>query len=156
MGSSFSVHKGITIPKSLHNIYNELVKESKISDLVNVKIKPKTGDLTEWGRQGVFMLNSSLTVRKAKAGSHSKFGWMDFTQNTLKYLSDEYEGLVFMLWGNHAKKCGKIIDKDKHFILESAHPSPLSAHRGFIGNNHFSKANQLLIEQGKAPINWNP
>jgi len=146
-GLCFSVSKKVAIPPSLRNIYQELQ-----SDL-GKKI-PAHGDLQHWAQQGVLMLNATLTVRRGQAGSHQGKGWEDFTDAVVKLLSAEKEGLVFLLWGNYAKKKGQVIDRDKHLVLESAHPSPLSAHSGFFGCHHFSQTNQYLILQGKEEIKW--
>ena len=146
-GLAFSVNKGVKIPPSLRNIYKEL--NSDIG-----KDIPEHGNLQDWAEQGVLMINASFTVREANAGSHQKRGWETFTDSVIKLISDKKENVIFMLWGAFAQKKGKIIDKSKHYMLESAHPSPLSAHRGFLGNKHFSKANKYLISIEKEPINW--
>lgn len=147
-GLSFSVNKGISIPPSLRNIYRELQEDIGF-------IPPMHGDLTEWAKQGVLLLNDVLTVQAGKAGSHQKLGWEQFTANVVSFLSEQKHGLVFMLWGNHAMKKGKNIDNEKHFVLESGHPSPMSANQGkWFGNKHFSKANTYLLNNGEKPINW--
>jgi len=146
MGLSFSVPIGVRVPASLRNIYKEL------NDDVEFNI-PDHGDLTRWAKQGVFLLNAMLTVEKAKPGSHKKIGWQEFTNAVIKKLSERREGLVFLLWGRFAQQKEELIDGSKHVILKSPHPSPL-ARGGFFGNHHFSKTNQALIKQGKAPINW--
>ncbi len=147
-GLSFSVNKGIALPPSLRNIFKELQTD------VGFEI-PMYGDLSEWAQQGVLLLNDVLTVRAGKAGSHQKMGWEQFTSQVISYLSEQKEGLVFLLWGNHALKKGKNIDSSKHLILSSGHPSPMSANQGkWFGNRHFSKTNTYLIQQGKEPINW--
>ncbi|MEM8585543.1 MAG: uracil-DNA glycosylase [Bacteroidota bacterium] len=147
MGLSFSVPKGVKIPPSLRNMYQEL-QTSLGKDI------PKHGDLTHWAEQGVFLLNAMLTVVKNKPLSHAKSGWQNFTDATIRTISRECEGVVFMLWGSFARKKKVLIETEKHLILESAHPSPLSAHRGFFGNGHFKQANAYLKEQGKEPIDW--
>lgn len=147
-GLSFSVNKGIPLPPSLRNIYRELQSD------VNFEV-PLHGDLTDWAKQGVLLLNDVLTVKAGKAGSHQKLGWEQFTENTIAFLSEQKQGLVFMLWGNHALKKGKNIDRTKHLVLNSGHPSPMSANQGkWFGNRHFSQANNYLMQQGKKPINW--
>jgi uracil-DNA glycosylase len=146
-GLCFSVSKKVTIPPSLKNIYLELEKD------LGKKI-PTHGDLQHWAQQGVLMLNSTLTVIRGKAGSHQGKGWEEFTDAVVKLLSEEKTGLVFLLWGNYAKRKGEVIDRDKHLVLEAAHPSPFSAHNGFFGCRHFSQANQYLILQGKNEVGW--
>jgi len=146
MGLSFSVPKVVKVPPSLKNIYKELA-----SDL-GCDI-PNHGDLSSWGQQGVFLLNAFLTVEKNSAGSHRNTGWHQFTDATIQYLSDHYEHIVFMLWGNFAKNKKVLIDGAKHLILESAHPSPLAGN-AFQGCRHFSKANAFLVSKGKEPIEW--
>ncbi len=146
-GLSFSVQDGVRVPPSLKNIYKE------INDDLGLEI-PKTGNLEPWVKQGVFLLNATLTVRHKSANSHKDSGWGTFTQAVIKKLSDEREGLVFMLWGRFAQSKAAFIDRAKHHVLESAHPSPFSAHNGFFGNKHFSTANRLLEEQGLEPIDW--
>lgn len=147
-GLSFSVNKGIPIPPSLRNIYAELHADTGF-------VPPLHGDLTGWARQGVLLLNDVLTVRAGQPGSHQKYGWEQFTDHAISFLSEKKEGLVFMLWGNHAMKKGKKIDKNRHLVLESGHPSPMSANQGkWFGNRHFSKANQYLSEREITPIIW--
>jgi len=146
-GLSFSVPMGQRIPPSLRNVYKEL--ESDIEGFV----KPKHGNLEKWADQGVFLLNAFLTVEHKQARSHQKIGWMKFTDATIRKISEEREGVVFMLWGGFAKKKAKLIDKDKHLILESVHPSPLAGNR-FLGNKHFSQANAYLQAQGREPVDW--
>jgi len=146
MGLSFSVPKGIRVPASLKNVYKELQRD------LNFDI-PDHGDLSPWAAQGVFLLNAMLTVEHKQAGSHKKIGWQDFTNAVIKKLSEEKEGIVFMLWGNFAKAKKEFIDTDKHFVLESAHPSPLAGNR-FQGCAHFSTANELLKKAGKKTIDW--
>ncbi len=147
-GLAFSVHKGITVPPSLRNIYKELE-----SDIDGFTI-PTHGSLTEWAEQGVFLLNTSLTVEASKAGSHSKIGWQNFTDATICEINSQCQNVVFILWGSHAQKKRSFIDETKHHVITSAHPSPLSSYRGFFGSKPFSKTNQYLIEHGKEPINW--
>lgn len=147
MGLSFSVPKGVRIPPSLKNIYKEL------SDSTSFQMVPH-GDLSEWAAQGVFLLNAMLTVEKNQPASHQKIGWQNFTDAAIKALSDKREHLVFMLWGAFARKKKVLIDANRHLILESAHPSPFSADKGFFGNNHFRQANTYLEEHGLGAINW--
>lgn len=147
-GLSFSVSKGIGLPPSLRNIYGELQTDVNFSN-------PGHGDLSEWAKQGVLLLNDVLTVKAGQAGSHQKLGWEQFTENVISFLSNEKSSLVFMLWGNHAQKKGKNIDRSKHLVLISGHPSPMSANQGkWFGNKHFSQANDYLVQHGKMPINW--
>ena len=146
MGLCFSVPKNVPLPASLKNIYKELNRD------VGFKI-PDHGDLTAWASQGVFLLNTILTVEKNKAGSHSNIGWHLFTNAVIRTLSEQREGLIFLLWGNYAKSKKELIDGKKHVILEAAHPSPL-ARDAFKGCSHFSQVNQLLIKRGENPINW--
>ncbi len=146
-GLSFSVRKGVPKPPSLMNIYKEL------EDEYGTKM-PNTGDLTGWAEQGVLLLNATLTVEQAMAGSHQNKGWENFTDAVIKALNDQKQHLVFMLWGSYAHKKGAFIDKSKHLVLQSAHPSPLSAHRGFLGNGHFKAANGYLEENGVEAIKW--
>lgn len=147
MGLSFSVPKGLRIPPSLRNIYKELQSSLDINPAEH-------GDLTGWAEQGVFLLNAMLTVERNKPGSHQKSGWQFFTDAAIKVLSQEREHLVFMLWGAFARKKKDLINPDKHLILESAHPSPFSADKGFFGNNHFQLANDYLKEHNQEPIDW--
>ncbi len=146
-GLCFSVDDGMRFPPSLLNIFKEIESDLGIA-------MPKSGNLEKWAQQGVLLLNATLTVRANQAGSHQNKGWEEFTDAVIKKLSDERENLVFMLWGSYAQKKGAVIDKNKHCVLTSPHPSPLSAHRGFLGNKHFSKANEYLKSVGKTPINW--
>lgn len=147
-GLCFSVAKGVANPPSLTNIFKELQTD------VN-KPYPEHGDLTAWADQGVLLLNATLSVREATAGSHQKKGWEAFTDAAIKTVSDQQKEVVFMLWGGYAKKKVKLIDATKHLILESGHPSPLSANRGYwFGNSHFSKANAYLKSVGKSEIVW--
>lgn len=146
MGLCFSVPVDIKIPPSLVNIFKELYQD--------LGIQKMDGDLTSWAKQGVLLLNSSLSVRESCANSHSKL-WKDFTDNAIKYISDEREGIIFILWGTNAKSKKKFIDDNKHYILESNHPSPLSANRGgFFGCKHFSKCNEILLRNNKTQIEW--
>lgn len=147
-GLSFSVNDGITHPPSLVNIFKELQTDLGIP-------YPKSGDLSSWASQGVLLLNATLTVRAAEAGSHQKKGWEQFTDYVIKAISSENSDVVFMLWGGFARKKAKLINTKKHLILESGHPSPLSANRGYwFGNQHFSKCNTFLKSKRKSPINW--
>lgn len=147
-GLCFSVHDGIQHPPSLINIFKEL--ESDIG-----KAYPVSGDLSAWAEQGVLLLNATLTVRAHRAGSHQGKGWEQFTDAVIERISSVKEGVVFLLWGGFAKKKGKKIDTQKHHVLSSGHPSPLSANRGYwFGNKHFSKTNQYLTSIGEAPIKW--
>lgn len=147
-GLCFSVRDGIPHPPSLVNIFKEVCSD------MNVQY-PKSGNLERWADQGVLLLNATLTVRAYQAGSHQGKGWETFTDAAIRTLSAEKEGLVFLLWGGYAKRKQSLIDRSKHHILASGHPSPLSANRGlWFGNRHFSKTNALLEEQGKTPIHW--
>ena len=146
-GLSFSVPKGIAPPPSLVNIFKEIASDLGIH-------MSKSGDLTPWADQGVLLLNATLTVEQANAGSHQGKGWEGFTDAAIAALNEHREGLVFVLWGSYAQKKGAFIDEQKHCVLKSVHPSPLSAHRGFFGNHQFSTINQYLIKQGRAPIEW--
>lgn len=147
-GLAFSVPQGIATPPSLQNIFKELQRD--LGQPV-----PQAGDLGHWARQGVLLLNATLTVRADQAGSHQGRGWEPFTDAVIQQLSSLRSGLVFLLWGRYAQEKGRLIDRDRHHILTAPHPSPLSAHRGFIGCGHFSKANALLQQQGGPPIDWN-
>ena len=146
-GLSFSVNEGIKIPPSLLNIYKEI--ESDLGKTIS-----KSGNLEHWSKQGVLLLNATLTVRAHTPASHQGKGWEQFTDTVIDTLSKECAGLVFLLWGNYAQQKGENIDANKHLVLKSPHPSPLSAHRGFFGNKHFSTANDYLIKHNKKPINW--
>ncbi|HEY9005203.1 uracil-DNA glycosylase [Ohtaekwangia sp.] len=146
-GLCFSVHDGIRMPPSLVNIFKE------IQDDLGKPI-PKSGDLTRWAEQGVLLLNATLTVRSATPGSHQNKGWEPFTDAVIKTISDEKENVVFLLWGSYAQKKGEVIDRSKHYVLMSAHPSPFSADRGFFGNKHFSKTNDYLRSKGLKEIDW--
>ncbi|TQV89173.1 uracil-DNA glycosylase [Aliikangiella coralliicola] len=147
-GLCFSVKPGIAPPPSLVNMYKELA-----NDITGFEI-PQHGYLQPWAEQGVLLLNTVLTVEQGQAHSHKHLGWELFTDKVIQGLSDQGEGLVFLLWGSHAQKKGNTIDTSKHHVLKAPHPSPLSAHRGFFGSKHFSKANELLMAQGKTPIDW--
>jgi uracil-DNA glycosylase len=149
-GLSFSVREGVPTPPSLKNIYKELA-----TDIPGFRI-PQTGDLTKWAEQGVLLLNATLTVRAATAGSHQKKGWEKFTDAAIKTLSDEKTGLVFILWGAYAQSKSVLINpNNNHLIIKSTHPSPLAvSHGGFFGSKPFSKTNNFLVEQGKKPIDW--
>ena len=146
-GLSFSVPREAKTPPSLRTIYKELAVDIEGFE------KPNHGNLEKWADQGVFLLNAFLTVEHQKAGSHQKIGWQNFTYAVIQTISEEREGVVFMLWGNFAKKKASLIDGSKHLILEAAHPSPL-ARDAFLGSKHFSQANAYLQEQGKEPIDW--
>ncbi|WP_047247779.1 uracil-DNA glycosylase [Maribacter thermophilus] len=147
-GLCFSVKDGIPHPPSLVNIFKEIETDIGVS-------YPKSSNLERWADQGVLLLNATLTVRAHQAGSHQKKGWETFTDAVIKTISDEKEGVVFLLWGGFAKKKATLIDKNRHHILTSGHPSPLSANRGYwFGNRHFSKANEILGRNGQLPINW--
>ena len=146
-GLSFSVPSGIALPPSLMNIFKEIEAD------LGIKMS-RNGDLTAWANQGVLLLNATLTVEMANAGSHQNRGWEEFTDAAIAAVNNHREGLVFVLWGSYAQKKGAMIDSKKHLILQSPHPSPLSAHRGFFGNHQFSTINRYLQEHGKTPINW--
>jgi uracil-DNA glycosylase len=147
MGLSFSVPKGIPVPPSLVNIFKELQNDTGTPI-------PGHGDLTGWARQGVLLLNASLTVRAGEPMSHARIGWQLFTNAVITKISELKSKVVFLLWGKFAQEKMELIDLKKHYVLKSAHPSPLSAHNGFLGNRHFSKTNQLLVKQGLDPIDW--
>lgn len=146
-GLCFSVNEGIRKPPSLQNIFKEFHSDLGLS-------VPESGNLEKWAQQGVLLLNATLTVRAAQAGSHQNKGWEQFTDSIIRKLSDEKEHLVFILWGNYARAKKSMIDTKKHFIVESPHPSPFSAHSGFFGSRPFSKTNKYLVQVGKEPINW--
>jgi len=147
-GLCFSVNDGIPHPPSLQNIFKEVCTNYAYA-------YPNSGDLTKWAKQGVFLLNATLTVRSGEANSHKDIGWQNFTDATIKAISEHCEQVVFLLWGGFAKKKIKLIDKNKHTVLTSGHPSPLSANRGYwFGNKHFLKTNEILKQWGKEPINW--
>lgn len=147
-GLCFSVNDGIPFPPSLSNIFKEIKTD------LGIEI-PKTGSLVRWAEQGVLLLNATLTVKAGLAGSHQNKGWETFTDAVVHRINAEKEGIVFLLWGSYAQNKGKFIDPNKHFILKSKHPSPLSANQGgWFGQKHFSKTNEFLISKGKEPINW--
>jgi len=147
-GLCFSVPDGIAPPPSLRNIYKEIK-----NNFPDYKI-PTGGNLTHWAEQGIFLLNAMLTVQAGKPASHHKLGWQNFTDAVIQKLSDQKEGLIFLLWGRFAQNKATLINKDKHHILTSPHPSPFSAQYGFFGNRHFIQTNELLKKQGQLPINW--
>ncbi|NAW57950.1 MULTISPECIES: uracil-DNA glycosylase [unclassified Vibrio] len=147
-GLCFSVLPGVRTPPSLVNMYKELAQ-----DIDGFQI-PAHGYLQAWAEQGVLLLNTVLTVEQGKAHSHARTGWETFTDKVIEALNQHQQGVVFLLWGSHAQKKGRFIDRNKHHVLAAPHPSPLSAHRGFFGCGHFSQTNYLLIQQGKAPIDW--
>lgn len=151
MGLSFSVPVSVKNPPSLKNIFKEL--ESELGHKSDAEIK-HDGDLTSWAEQGVLLLNSVLTVKAGKPGSHSGRGWEQFTDGIISELSNNYSGIIFMLWGNYAKQKLSLIDASRHTVLTAPHPSPFSAHSGFLGCNHFVSANQKLKLSGKAEIKW--
>lgn len=146
-GLAFSVKKGIAIPPSLVNIYKELNRS------LGCYI-PNNGYLEKWARQGVLLLNASLTVIKDRANSHSAIGWEIFTDDVIRCLNERTEPVIFLLWGSFAAKKAAFIDKKRHYVLTAPHPSPLSAHRGFLGCNHFKTTNEILVKNGKEPIDW--
>ncbi|MBO4741197.1 MAG: uracil-DNA glycosylase, partial [Bacteroidales bacterium] len=146
-GLSFSVREGVPFPPSLRNIFKEL------HDDVGCPI-PVNGNLEKWARQGVLLLNATLTVRAHQAGSHQKHGWEQFTDAAIRNLSEKRSGLVFILWGSYAQAKQALIDTQKHHVLKAVHPSPLSAHRGFFGCKHFSRTNEILLSQGQPAIDW--
>ncbi|SEA40605.1 Uracil-DNA glycosylase [Porphyromonadaceae bacterium NLAE-zl-C104] len=146
-GLCFSVNDGVQIPPSLVNIYKEIEDDLGIP-------APRSGDLTRWAKQGVLLLNATLTVQAHHAGSHQGKGWEEFTDAAIKRLAEERDHLVFILWGAYAQRKGASIDANRHLILKSPHPSPLSAHRGFFGNKHFSKANDYLSAHNMEPVRW--
>ena len=147
LGLCFGVKEGDKLPPSLHNIYNEFESDLGIKE-------PNSGNLTKWAKEGVLLLNTTLTVREHAANSHSKCGWAWFTDNVIKLISDNTENTVFILWGGNARSKVPLIDSKKHLILQCAHPSPLSAYNGFFGCRHFSKTNAYLLSKGKKPIDW--
>ena len=146
-GLSFSVPNGVAKPPSLINIFKELKND------LGIEI-PENGNLEKWASQGVLLLNASLSVRQNEPGSHSAVGWLQFTDRVIKKISDEKEGIIFLLWGKFAQEKQSLIDETKHFVLKAAHPSPFSAEKGFFGCRHFSKTNELLMKQNKKPIDW--
>ncbi|WP_251359547.1 uracil-DNA glycosylase [Kangiella sp. TOML190] len=145
-GLCFSVNSGVRLPPSLKNIYKELASDLEIAT-------PQDGDLTSWAEQGVLLLNAVLTVEDSQAGSHANRGWEQVTDTIIRSLNQADKTIIFLLWGAYAQKKAQLIDT-KHLVLQAPHPSPLSAHRGFFGCRHFSKANQLLVEHGRKPIEW--
>ncbi len=147
-GLSFSVPTGIKPPPSLVNIFKELEKD------MGIKMPLLYGNLTKWAEQGVLLLNAALTVRAGEPFSHAKYGWADFTNAAIEAISDQKEGVVFLLWGKFAQEKQVLIDETKHFVLKAAHPSPFSAEKGFFGCKHFSKTNEKLMQMGKDPIDW--
>lgn len=147
-GLAFSVNDNIPTPPSLVNIYKEIKTD------LGIEAKNKNGNLENWAKQGVLMLNATLTVKASQAGSHQNKGWEKFTDAVVKILSEQKENLVFILWGAYAQKKGSVIDENKHLVIRSAHPSPLSAYNGFFGSKPFSQANSYLIFTGKDPIEW--
>lgn len=149
-GLSFSVHPGVRIPPSLLNMYKELASSIEGFEM------PNHGYLESWAKQGVLLLNTVLTVQAGMAHSHASLGWEKFTDQVISVINQHKNGVVFLLWGAHAQKKGSIIDQNRHHVLKTVHPSPLSAHRGFLGCGHFAKTNQLLEAQGLAPIDWQP
>lgn len=146
-GLSFAVHDGVRIPPSLQNIFKEIQSDLGASPIAS-------GDLSRWAKQGVLLLNATLTVRASSPGSHQDKGWEEFTDAVIQKLSQEKENLVFILWGNYAKQKGVHIDRKKHFVIESPHPSPFSAHNGFFGSKPFSKTNEYLREHGEGEVDW--
>jgi len=147
-GLSFSVQPGIKPPPSLVNIFKEIKAD------IGVEMPPNYGDLTHWANQGVLLLNAALTVRAGEPFSHAKYGWAEFTDAVIKKISDERQGVIFLLWGKFAQEKQVLIDETKHRILKAAHPSPFSADKGFFGCKHFSKTNEFLIANGLSPIDW--
>ena len=148
MGLCFSVPEGVLVPPSLVNIIKDINAD------LGLQIPSTKGDLTPWADQGVLLLNSTLTVRAHQAGSHQRRGWELFTDAAIRALAEQRQGLVFMLWGSYAISKAQFVDKGKHLVLTAPHPSPLSAYRGFFGCRHFSRCNEYLMQQGKAPIDW--
>lgn len=146
-GLCFSVRPGVRVPPSLDNIFKEIQRDLGLP-------RPDHGCLTPWADRGVLLLNSALTVEDGRAGAHQGKGWEGFTDAAIDALNREREGLVFLLWGAHAQRKGQLIDRNRHHVLTSVHPSPLSAHRGFIGCGHFSEANRFMESRGLAPIDW--
>jgi uracil-DNA glycosylase len=146
-GLCFSVRDGVDFPPSLKNIFKEIEMDLGLK-------RPVSGNLERWASQGVLLLNATLTVRAHQAGSHQKRGWEQFTDSVIASLNDEKKNMVFFLWGAYAQKKGESIDRSRHLVLESVHPSPLSASRGFFGNNHFSSCNEYLVSHGVTPVDW--
>ena len=151
-GLCFAVHEGVSLPPSLQNMYKEIKADVGVEP--EMKNGMMSGDLSRWAKQGVLLLNATLTVRASTPGSHQGKGWEEFTDAAVAKLSSEREGLVFILWGNYAKKKGALIDRSKHLVLEAAHPSPFSAYNGFFGCKHFSKANAYLKKRGQKEVDW--
>lgn len=147
-GLCFSVQDGVPPPPSLINIYKEIQSD------IGIGMNAKSGNLTKWADQGVFLLNASLTVRANEPMSHSKIGWAEFTDAVIKKISDEKKGVVFLLWGKFAQEKQILIDETKHHVLKAAHPSPFSADKGFFGCKHFSKTNEYLVKEGLSPVDW--
>ena len=147
-GLCFSVKPGVELPPSLKNIFKEIRDDLGI-------VEPDCGDLTKWAKEGVLLLNTTLTVREHRANSHANCGWAWFTDSVIELISEKTEHTVFILWGGNARSKRGLIDRNRHLILESAHPSPLSAYNGFFGSRPFSKCNDYLISHGKAPVDWN-
>ncbi|MFG1490180.1 uracil-DNA glycosylase [Oceanospirillum sp. HFRX-1_2] len=146
-GLCFSVRPSVKTPPSLVNIYKELQSDLGVQPVNH-------GYLTSWAKQGVLMLNAVLTVEQANAASHQKKGWEQFTDKVIHIINEQLDGVVFLLWGSYAQKKAAFVDQNKHLVLKSVHPSPLSAHRGFFGNHQFSQANDFLASRGKTPVNW--
>ncbi|MCB1570507.1 MAG: uracil-DNA glycosylase, partial [Xanthomonadales bacterium] len=146
-GLCFSVSPGVAVPPSLQNIFKEISRDLDLP-------RPRHGDLSAWARQGVLLLNAVLTVERGQPGSHQGLGWEGFTDACIEALNREREGLVFLLWGSHAQAKGRLIDGRRHLVLKAPHPSPLSAHRGFLGCGHFSRANRYLEQNGQVSIDW--
>lgn len=146
-GLCFSVNDGVPFPPSLQNIYKELESDLGVS-------LPASGNLERWAEQGVLLLNATLTVRAHQAGSHQRKGWEEFTDAVIHRIAEEKNGVVFILWGSYAQQKGSFIDQQKHLVIKSPHPSPLSAYRGFFGSKPFSKTNDYLVRTGKTPIHW--
>jgi len=157
-GLCFSVQPGVEEPPSLLNIFEEINTDMADPNVPGGRadghLAPGHGCLTSWARQGVLLLNAVLTVERGRAGSHQGRGWETFTDRIVEILNEQRVGIVFMLWGTYAQKKGAIVDRRRHCVLSSPHPSPLSAHRGFFGCRHFSKANRYLVEHGQKPIDW--
>ena len=157
-GLAFSVPQGITAPPSLRNIFKEITAEFPVSTKKDTMVQPLPAspetDLTRWAKQGVFLLNTTLTVEEKKPASHAKLGWQEITDDIIATLSREKENLVFLLWGTHAHAKTVLIDDNKHLLLQTTHPSPFSAHKGFLGCRHFLLANEWLQQKGHTPISW--
>jgi len=147
-GLSFSVPNGIKPPPSLVNVFKEIQKD------IGIAMPEQYGNLTRWAEQGVLLLNAALTVRANEPFSHARFGWAEFTDAVIKTISDEKEGIIFLLWGKFAQEKQILIDETKHYVLKAAHPSPFSADKGFFGCKHFSKTNEILVKLGKEPVDW--